>query len=283
VSAPLSPDAIRHAVLVARRSLGLGPDVPVLGMDLEIHERIGSTSDRAHDRAAAGAASGLAVFAESQTAGRGRGGNRWIAPSGHNLFVSVLLRPSAPPGTWPRLAHAAGLAVARAVDPWLDPGTRALLKWPNDVLVSGRKLAGILLELKGSRTAPHLILGLGVNVNSRPEDFPAELRETVASVRSSAVDPSREIDRSALAGILLAELAAQTTRALEDFPGLLDEVRARSFLLGRRVRFLRGDRWEEGRFVDLGPDGEMMIRHEATGRTEAVTAAESVRAWDETP
>jgi BirA family biotin operon repressor/biotin-[acetyl-CoA-carboxylase] ligase len=276
----LSADAIRHAVASARRSLALGPDVPLLGSEVEIHARIGSTNDEVHDRALAGAAAGLAVFAEAQTLGRGRGGNRWTAPPGHDLLLSVLLRPSAPPEHWPRLAHAAGLAVARAVDPWLPPGTRALLKWPNDVLVSGRKLAGILLEWKGPRAAPHLILGMGVNVNSRPEDFPAELRDGVASVRSAAAPP---LDRNHLAGILLAELAGQCHRALTDFPSLRDEIRSRNALLGRDIRFRRGGRWEEGTFVDLGPEGEMMVRHLGTGRTEAVTAAEQVRLREESP
>jgi len=138
MTAPLSASAISHALDAGCRSLRIAPEVPRLGHQVEIHERIASTNDRVDELGNAGSPEGYAVFAETQTAGRGRGGNRWSAPPGRNLTFSVLLRPAWPLPQWPRIAHVTGLAVARAVEPWVER-VPVLLKWPNDVHAGGRQ------------------------------------------------------------------------------------------------------------------------------------------------
>ncbi len=271
---PLVASAITHALEAGCRSLRLGPEVVRLGSSIEIHESIGSTNDRIDALGAAGAPEGCAVFAETQTAGRGRGGNRWSAPTGKNLTFSVLLRPLWPLPHWPRLAHVAGLAVARAAQGWSER-IPVQLKWPNDVYADGRKLAGILLELKGSRSAPHLVLGIGINANSLPEEFPAELFHTLTSVRG--LNGGVAVDRNHLAGAILAELTAVYARSESDFPQVLEEVAARSMLLGRNIRFSQQGKWQEGKLIGFAENGEMRVELTACGRVETIAAAETVR------
>jgi BirA family biotin operon repressor/biotin-[acetyl-CoA-carboxylase] ligase len=277
---PLSAPAIAHALGAGLRSLRLGPDIPPLGTRLEIHEAIGSTNDRADALGLAGAPEGCAVFAETQTSGRGRGGNRWTAPPGKNLTFSLLLRPDWPVTLWPRFAHAAGLAVARAAQAWSDR-VPVQLKWPNDVYAMDRKLAGILLELKGSRTSPHLIVGIGINVNSLPDEFPPDLDHTITSLR--ALNRGNPVDRNQLAGAILAELTALYARSANDFPQILEEVASRSLLLGRRIRFSQQGRWREGKLIGFGENGEMQIELADSPRAETIPAAETIRLVDEFP
>jgi BirA family transcriptional regulator, biotin operon repressor / biotin---[acetyl-CoA-carboxylase] ligase len=146
---------------------------------------VGSTNDRLKALAREGAPEWAVVLADRQSAGRGRQGREWSSPAG-NVFLSVLLRPRFAAVTLIPLA--AGLAVAEAL-----PEVPAHLKWPNDVLVNGRKLAGILAEAQsGSAAVEWVVVGIGVNVGLKAEDLPAELRETATSLfieTGSARDP----------------------------------------------------------------------------------------------
>src|SRR3990172_7023153 len=140
---------------------------------IERHEELSSTIDRARSAIEEGAPEGTVILADCQTAGRGRRGRRWVSPSG-GLWLSVVLRPSLFPRQLGRLAIAAAVAAAEAVEE--KAGLEVGLKWPNDLQVKGRKLAGILLESRpgrGGRRA--VILSLGLNLNLRPEAFPPSL------------------------------------------------------------------------------------------------------------
>jgi BirA family biotin operon repressor/biotin-[acetyl-CoA-carboxylase] ligase len=172
------------------------------------------------------------------------------------------------------LAHVAGLAVARAAQGWSER-IPVELKWPNDVYADGRKLAGILLELKGSRSAPHLVLGIGINANSLPEEFPAELLHTLTSVR--ALNGGVAVDRDHLAGAILAELTQIYARSESDFPEVLQEAEGRSMLLGRNIRFSQQGRWRDGKLIGFAENGEMRVEMADSGRVETIAAAESVR------
>ncbi len=148
---------------------------------LIIHQEAESTQDIAKQMALSGEAEGLAVMALKQTGGRGRSGHTWISPAGKNLALSLLLRPRLASNTMPLLGLVAAIAVAETVE--TRGITRAELKWPNDVLVSGKKLAGILPEagMMGD-SVKYVIIGIGLNVNSEADDFPPELRRSVTSL-----------------------------------------------------------------------------------------------------
>ncbi|MBZ5495873.1 MAG: biotin--[acetyl-CoA-carboxylase] ligase [Acidobacteriia bacterium] len=149
-----------------------------------------STNEEALQRARQGAASGTLVFAESQTAGRGRKGRQWISPPGTGLYFSLVLRPERSPSCWTLLTHVAAVALARALQElteahFIPKPLDVELKWPNDVLISGKKTAGILLETVGIGGAiSAAVVGVGVNV--RQGGFPAELRDQVISVSEAA-------------------------------------------------------------------------------------------------
>lgn len=165
---------------------------------------IDSTNRLAAELARGGALEGTTVVAEQQTAGRGRLGRTWVSPASVNLYMSVVLRPRIPPLEVPRLTLVAGLAVAEAIR---DTGPFApQIKWPNDVLLDGRKVAGILTELEAEADRVRfVIVGIGVNLNATRTDFPPELKTKATSLALASGAP---VDRAAFTGRLLTRLDA---------------------------------------------------------------------------
>lgn len=217
-----------------------------------------STNREALDRCAADptlATRGLALFAEWQSAGRGRRGARWSAPAGLDLLFSVALRPPMPIATWGRLTHAAALAVCEGLAPEFAPQ----IKWPNDIYLGEHKVAGILLD---SRPADGFaVIGVGINVNSDPATLPPDLAAPATSLRAVSASPAVEIPREPLAVRLLAALHSAVGRADDDFPALLREVGERSLLLGRDVSLTLPDgACLSGRVTGFGTEGELLLQ-----------------------
>lgn len=187
-------------------------------------DTVDSTQRHAAALAAAGAADGTAVIAETQTQGRGRRGRVWKDAPGASLLLSVVVRTSLPAARLPTLSIAAGVAVAEALR--AVSGLDARLKWPNDVLVGGRKIAGVLLERHGDV----VILGIGINVT--PEAVPAELAAQATSIASEGATP----DREALLAAVLETVAGWRTRLERDgFEPLRARWTALAGMLGRRI------------------------------------------------
>jgi BirA family biotin operon repressor/biotin-[acetyl-CoA-carboxylase] ligase len=226
-----------------------------------------STMLRAAELADQGAGEGATVLAEHQSAGRGRLGRSWVAPPGSSLMLSVVLRPALAPARAWLVVAAAGVALAEAAGA-LVGGAQVALKWPNDLLVDGRKAAGLLAEARGGA----VLLGMGVNVSQTAEDFPAELRERVISLSLAA---GRPVERSALLAGWGHAFAARYVSLATDAAGVLDAWRARLATLGSQVRVERvGAEPVSGRAVDVGPGGELLVR-QADG-TEVLVAAGDV-------
>jgi BirA family biotin operon repressor/biotin-[acetyl-CoA-carboxylase] ligase len=168
---------------------------------LVVSPELVSTQDEARRLADAGAASGTVVLAHRQTGGRGSRGRRWHSPEGTGLYFSILLAQGADPDSPARWTLAASLAVCRACREY---GLPAVIKWPNDILIRGRKVAGILAELRSGRGAPVLALGIGVNVGQAATDFPTELTATATSL---LIEGCVDCGREELAGSILAHLS----------------------------------------------------------------------------
>lgn len=239
----------------------------------------GSTNDDARRWAQEGAPHGSAVFAEEQQAGRGRKNGRWCAPPGKNLTFSAVLRPDLSTELWPRMAHAAALAVSRAIDSWLAP-VRAEVKWPNDLMVAGRKLGGILVEASLARSNPFLVVGIGLNVNSEPGEFaPEGLECRVASIWE--LNGGREAGRNEIAGAVLAELLEQSQRCGAEFAAVLEELRDRSWLLGKQVCIWERGSLFRGEAIGFGGNGELQVRVSGDagggGEVREVVTADLVR------
>jgi BirA family biotin operon repressor/biotin-[acetyl-CoA-carboxylase] ligase len=185
--------------LVADRIVDETPAIAWDRLNVFCCREIASTNDEALQRARLGAASGTLIVAECQTQGRGRKGRRWISPAGAGLYFSLVLRPQQPLGNWPLLTHVASLALARTLQALPEEGIIPQpldleLKWPNDVLISGKKTAGILLETGGAGGGiTAAIVGVGINVGK--VELPVELQDQVTSVGEAAgvVVPRRHI------------------------------------------------------------------------------------------
>lgn len=241
----------------------------------------GSTNSDAMALARNGSGEGVVVVADHQRAGRGRQGRAWVAPPGSSLLVSVLLRPpSAIAGV---VAMAAGLAMADAVDDVTGAAVATGLKWPNDLVVDDRKLAGILAEAdwpagstaSGGWREPRpterlaVVVGVGINVNW-PDDLPEDLADTAVALNHLV---GREIDRADLLAAYLRRLEAVYARLLADGSAveLLDAWRARSATLGRQVRVDLGDGDVEGTAVDVTDEGHLVVETpDGSRRTFAV-------------
>jgi BirA family transcriptional regulator, biotin operon repressor / biotin---[acetyl-CoA-carboxylase] ligase len=209
--------------------------------------RLDSTNLRARELAAAGAPHGTVVTAEEQTAGRGRQGRTWVAPAGRALLCSVIVRE--PPRLLPL---AAGIAVADTVGDVIGDADRARVKWPNDVWLDGRKVAGILVE--GRPQEGWAVIGIGLNVALDESDFPPELRTTATTLGlgSDAIEPTL--------GRLLAALERWVTAPPDE---VLAAVRARDALLDEPVRWAGGS----GRGGGIDGDGRLIVLTDG-GRVE---------------
>ncbi|MEX2100860.1 MAG: biotin--[acetyl-CoA-carboxylase] ligase [Acidimicrobiia bacterium] len=217
-----------------------------------------STNRYLLDEAREGSPEGLVAVADHQTAGRGRLDRTWEAPPGSSLLVSALLRPSVPAELSHVFVMAAALALADAVAS--VAGFVPELKWPNDLVVGDRKLAGLLAE----REHDAVVIGAGLNVNW--EEFPPELAEIATACN---VEAKRVVDRDELLDAYLAGLARRLD-VLDSVPG---EYRARLATLGRRVRVERAGGELTGSAVDVRHTGELIVRDD-DGHEHAITAAD---------
>lgn len=242
----------------------------IIGRDIQVFQQTGSTNDIVEKLARDGVPEGVVVFAESQTRGRGRLGRAWLSPAGAGLWFSVLLRPALEPGAVTQLTIAAAAAVARAIR--LQTGLTPQIKWPNDILIGGRKVVGILTELGAELDrVRYVILGIGVDVNAA--SFPPEL-EAVAT--SLALASGRRFSRADLAAGLLEELERDYARiARGEFPTLAEEWEQQCVTLGRRVRIHIGDRVIAGCAESLASDGALLVRTEH-GRLERIVGGDVV-------
>jgi BirA family transcriptional regulator, biotin operon repressor / biotin---[acetyl-CoA-carboxylase] ligase len=224
------------------------------------YRRIGSTSDVARRLAEGGAPAGTTVVADEQLSGRGRVGRSWSSPAGLGVWVSLVSRPpSLPrPGLLPLLV---GLEVARALDAFAGPGA-VRLKWPNDVLLGGRKLGGILCEATWAEGAPaFVVIGVGVNVQHRVDDFPEEIREVATSLRIAGASASL----LEVASRLVPALRALTANEADLAPAALADLGARDALRGRRVTVTdpaTGALLGRGTAAGIAPDGALLLRDE---------------------
>lgn len=214
---------------------------------------LNSTMEMARREAKKGAVEGTVVIAEEQTAGRGRVKRAWLSPRG-SLSLSVVLYPGV--AQLPYLIMLASVAVARSLE--TVAGLKTQLKWPNDVLIRGKKVCGILIEngLKGSSIA-WAVIGIGINVNMKMADFP-EIADTATSLSD---ERGEELPRVEIIRRLLIELE-RLYLELGDGARLYREWRDRLITLGKRVRVISGKNVLQGVAEDVSRDGSLRLKHE---------------------
>ena len=266
-----TPDALMADDLHARLHGGKSFPPGKIGGQILVFEQMASTQDMVQRLARAGYSEGLVVFAEAQSAGRGRMGREWFSPLRKGLWFTVLLRPPCLMQSVQRLTVMTAVAVASSLR--RITGLPLRIKWPNDILCNGRKVIGILTEL--SANGPHLqhaTIGIGINVNLEVPDFPPWLQASATSLKQEA---GQSFHRPSLAIEVLRELdRCQFLLSDENFPMLLECWMELDDTLGRQISIS----WNHGRSLrglasDLDFDGALLVRTDE-GRLERVTAGD---------
>ena len=230
---------------------------------LMIRESVGSTNDELRLLAQAGGPDGLVLLALRQTTGRGRRGTAWLCQPGESLAFSILVRPAEPKALWPRLALAAGLAVAEALE---SCGVTVGVKWPNDVWIQQRKVAGILVEA----AADFAIVGIGINVNT--STFPPEIADIATSLR---IATGRDLPCAEVLDRIIRRFASRRGQIGAEFEAVLGAVRRRCVLTGKHVSLTTGNASRQGLVEGIGPGGELWLR--TSEGLESLLQADEIR------
>jgi len=253
-----------------RQEIALRLTTRFLGKTIYHHKEVGSTNDVALELAANGAPEGTIVVAEHQTKGRGRFGRKWFSPPGKNLILSLVLRPSFGPGRVSQLGITAAVSAAVCLRELFD--LPALIKWPNDVYIHGKKAGGILTELSAELDViHHVVVGIGVNLNVERHEIPSGLRHNSTSVR---IERGKKCDRVEVAVTLMKELERRYRCLIkEGFSPIIDEWVELSLTLGRRIEARSEGRTLTGYPTGLDEDGSLLVRLDS-GITKKVSGGD---------
>lgn len=237
-----------------------GLDTRFIGKRLLAFNQVKSTNDIAAREAESGAPEGTVVIADQQIFGRGRLGRVWHSPPGTGAYISIILRPSFLPDRAPGLSLMTALALTRAIE--ITENIEVKIKWPNDIMLNGRKTAGILTELSADRNKIYyVVVGIGINTNQTETDFPDELRDLATSIRIAS---GHEISRVALVQTFFREFEREYQLYCQDFLApSLSRLRRYSSLIGQPVRLDTGHGIIEGRAVDIDTNGSLILEQES--------------------
>ena len=260
----LLPNEIRH-----------GLKTQCVGREIHFEEILDSTNNVAKRLAAAGAVDGTIVVAEQQTGGKGRLERSFFSPAGKGIWFSVILRPPFMPQEAPKCTLLAAVAVAKAMEQFgLAPG----IKWPNDLLYENRKLVGILTEMSAEMDRiNHIVIGIGINVNILPQEFPADIRETATSLQ--VVNGGEPVPRVKFFQAVLTALDDLYAKVItQGFAPVLADWRKYTITLGQEVRVIGVRDGEEytGTAVDIDEEGALLV-DAADGRHRVLAGDVSIR------
>ena len=232
------------------------------------YESIESTNDKAYELAEKGAPEGSLVVAENQTRGKGRMGRKWVSPKGGGIYMSLILRPDAETDQIPAITLIAASGVIRAIKKVCS--VEARMKWPNDVVIDGKKVCGILTEIKAQPDrVDFVVLGIGINVNTPSGKLPP-------GATSLRMECNSRVNRTELIKKVLEELEVHYTRfKKEGFVSLREECRDLSSILGKRVKVEEHRRVIEGAAWDIDQKGALIIRTD-NGALERVFSGDVV-------
>lgn len=252
-----------------KRELEQGLKTKTMGQSIYFYEETDTTNNRARELALEGAPEGTLVVAEKQTAGRGRRGKVWESPLGTGIWMSLVLRPQIAPTEASVLTLLCGLATAEAIE--AETGLSAGIKWPNDILINGKKAVGILTEMDCEMSEVHFVIpGIGINVNTA--SFPPEIAEIATSLY---LECGKTVSRRRLVHRVLERLEEhyETFLWTGSFAAMLEDYRKHCITLGKEVHVLgREPFFAEA--LDITPEGELLVRRADNGKEEVVFSGE---------
>lgn len=225
------------------------------GCEIYYFDSIDSTNTKAKELAEEGHPSGTLVVADRQTAGKGRRGRSWESPTGIGIFMTLMLKPEINPNNASMLTLVAAMATTRAIR--RVTGVPAMIKWPNDIVMNGKKVCGILTEMSAQFDyINHIVIGIGINVHN--EDFPEEIAKTASSLY---LESGQHIHRASLIEAFLEEFEDVYAEYLktEDMEGLQKEYDAMLVNRGRQVRVLDPKEPFEGKAMGITKKGELIV------------------------
>lgn len=252
-----------------KRELEQGLKTKTMGQSIYFYEETDTTNNRARELALEGASEGTLVVAEKQTAGRGRRGKVWESPLGTGIWMSLVLRPQIMPAEASVLTLLCGLATAEAIE--AETGLSAGIKWPNDILINGKKAVGILTEMDCEMSEVHFVIpGIGINVNTA--SFPPEIADIATSLY---LECGKTVSRRRLVHKVLERLEEhyETFLRTGSFTAMLEDYRKHCITLGKEVHVLgREPFFAEA--LDITPEGELLVRRADNGKEEVVFSGE---------
>ncbi len=256
--------------LLLPEEISRGLAAQTFGKRIIYRNECASTQDMAAELARGGEPEGLVVVAETQTQGRGRKGRSWISTPGAGVCLSIILKPGLKPSQIVQIPLVAGVAAARAIS--AETGLKPDIKWPNDILIGGKKVAGILTEMSCEvDRINHVILGIGINVNTRESDFPEPVRAVATSL---CAECGRNVSRVILVQRFLTELEAVYRRYLAGgFESIRQEWKSLSNTIGSQVEVTDGCERLTGEALDIDADGFLLLKTDA-GSTERIVAGD---------
>ncbi len=246
----------------------LSPDYPWADR-FHYFDTIDSTNNYLKRQALLGAPHGTVALADCQTGGKGRLGRSFQSPGGVGIYLSMLLRPDCPQEQLMHLTCAVGTAMCDALE--RSVGVRPGIKWTNDLVCGTRKLSGILVELLNDAHGKLcVVIGIGVNCCQQLTDFPEALRDRAGSL---AMVTGHGIDRPKVAAAMMEALADMDRNLLTGKQAMLEQYRRDCVTLGKKISVVRGDEIRHGTALDIGEDGDLIVRFD-DGHTEAVGSGE---------
>ncbi len=245
----------------------------LIGKAILSYRKIDSTNDSAYALAEKGIAEGTVVIAEEQTKGKGRHGRRWESPPKSGVYMSCVLRPGMAPNEIAKITLVSAVAVAKAIRSFT--GLDAMIKWPNDILINGRKVCGILTEMKAEQDSiDFIILGIGVNINTPL----GTLSKGASSLKEELLRTARtgNLSRVEFVKKVLESLEEEYSRLrIKGFKPIIEEWRSLSALPGSKIKVLLPNRTIEGEAHDIDPDGSLIVRLDS-GVLEKVSSGDIV-------
>ena len=254
--------------IVTKEKIRHGLETKWAGCEIVYFAETDSTNRQARMLAREGAAHGTLVIADTQSAGRGRRGRGWISPAGEGIFMSLIVRPLVHPSQVAKMSLTLALAVAKAIEQ--ETGLDARIKWPNDIVISGRKVCGLLLEMDATaEKVESIVAGVGINVHQTA--FDEEIAHTASSLDLLA---GRRMSRSAIVRAFLMEF--ERAMALAD-DAMMDAYRQRSATIGQRVQVIGLGGTYTGTAQGITESGSLLVADEAGEVREVLAADVSVR------